>query len=264
MNIFENYLSIINKIIIDNKKALKLTTLDNLDNINLEVPPDHLNYDLSSNVSLVLAKTNKLNPINLASEIKGLLLKKESHFEKIDVAVPGFINIKLSNVALVFNINKILKNKDSYGSKKSKKSYNIEFVSANPTGPMHVGHCRGAVYGDVLSNLLSFHGNKVVKEYYINDYGNQIRNFVESVYLRIREIKFEEKFVVRENLYPGNYIKDIAENILKNNKNINVENFKNCYEELKKFSLIASMALIKDDLKKLGIEHDNFFRRQSL
>ena len=264
MNIFENYLSIINKIIIDNKKALKLTTLDNLDNINLEVPPDHLNYDLSSNVSLVLAKTNKLNPINLASEIKGLLLKKESHFEKIDVAVPGFINIKLSNVALVFNINKILKNKDSYGSKKSKKSYNIEFVSANPTGPMHVGHCRGAVYGDVLSNLLSFHGNKVVKEYYINDYGNQIRNFVESVYLRIREIKFEEKFVVRENLYPGNYIKDIAENILKNNKNINVENFKNCYEELKKFSLIASMALIKDDLKKLGIEHDNFFSETEL
>ena len=264
MNIFDNYLSKINEIITDNKKLLKLTSLDNLVNINLEVPPDHLDYDLSSNVSLVLAKTNKLNPMNLASELKDLLLKKESHFKKIDVAGPGFINIKLSNDALVFNINKILKNKDNYGSKKSKKSYNIEFVSANPTGPMHVGHCRGAIFGDVLSNLLSFHGNKVVREYYINDYGNQIRNFVESVYLRIREIKFKEKFIVRENLYPGNYIKDIAENIIKENKNINVENFKNCYEELKKFSLIASMALIKDDLKKLGIEHDNFFSESEL
>ena len=264
MNIFDNYLSKINEIITDNKKLLKLTSLDNLDNINLEVPPDHLDYDLSSNVSLVLAKTNKLNPMNLASELKDLLLKKESHFKKIDVAGPGFINIKLSNDALVFNINKILKNKDNYGSKKSKKSYNIEFVSANPTGPMHVGHCRGAIFGDVLSNLLSFHGNKVVREYYINDYGNQIRNFVESVYLRIREIKFKEKFIVRENLYPGDYIKDIAENIIKENKNINVENFKNCYEELKKFSLIASMALIKDDLKKLGIEHDNFFSESEL
>ena len=264
MNIFENYLSKINEIITDNKKFLKLTTLDNIVNINLEVPPDHLDYDLSSNVSLVLAKTNKLNPMNLASEIKDLLLRKESHFEKIDVAAPGFINIKLSNDALVFNINKILMNKDTYGSKKSKKSYNIEFVSANPTGPMHVGHCRGAIFGDVLSNLLSFHGNKVVREYYINDYGNQIRNFVESVYLRIREIKFKEKFVVRENLYPGDYIKDIAENIIKDNKNINVESFKNCYEELKELSLIASMTLIKDDLKKLGIEHDNFFSESEL
>ena len=99
---------------------------------------------------------------------------------------------------------------------------------------MHVGHCRGAIFGDVLSNLLSFNGNKVVREYYINDYGNQIRNFVESVYLRIREIKFKEKFVVRENLYPGDYIKDIAENIIKDNKNINVESFDNCFEELKK------------------------------
>ena len=80
---------------------------------------------------------------------------------------------------------------------------------------MHVGHCRGAVFGDVLSNLLLFNGNKVIKEYYINDFGNQIRNFVESVYLRIREIKHKEKFILRENLYPGEYIKEIANNIIK-------------------------------------------------
>ncbi len=264
MNIFENYLSKINKIILDNKKILKLSSLENLDNVNLEVPPDYFNYDLSSNISLVLAKINKLNSKILANDIKGLLQKKINHFEKIDVAGPGFLNFKLSKDALVLNINEILKNKDVYGSKKSNKTINIEFVSANPTGPMHIGHCRGAIFGDVLSNLLSFNGNKVIKEYYINDYGNQIKNFVESVYLRIREIKFKEKFVSKENLYPGIYIKDIAENIFKNNKKINLEHLENSFEELKKLSLLGSMTLIKDDLKKLGVRHDNFFSETQL
>ena len=172
--------------------------------------------------------------------------------------------MKLSKEGFVENINLILKSKDSYGSKKISKSYNIEFVSANPTGPLHVGHCRGAVFGDVLSNLLLFNGNKVTKEYYINDYGNQIRNFVESVYLRIREIKFKEKFILKENLYPGVYIKEIAQNILDNNKNINFKTLDDCYDELKKLSLQGSMTLIKNDLKKLGIQHDIFFLKQNL
>ncbi len=264
MNIFENYLSKINKVILDNKDNLKIMVLENLDNINLEVPPNHFNYDLSSNVSLVLAKTNRLNPINLAEDIKYLLLKKINHFEKIDIAGPGFLNIKLSKNGFIDNIKDILKNKDNYGSKKSNKIYNVEFVSANPTGPMHVGHCRGAVFGDVLSNLLLFNGNKVIKEYYINDYGNQIRNFVESVYLRIREIKYKEEFILKENLYPGEYIKEIANNIIKKNKNINVENLNNSFDELKKLSLQGSMNLIKEDLKKLGIQHDNFFSETEL
>ena len=264
MNIFENYLSKISKIIIDNKKNLKLSVLENLDNINLEVPPDHLDYDLSSNASLVLAKTNNLNPVNLAKEIKNLLLSKISDFEEVDIAGPGFLNIKLSKDGYVVNINNILKNKEKYGSKQSNKTYNIEFVSANPTGPMHVGHCRGAVFGDVLSNLLSFNGNKVVKEYYINDYGNQIHNFVESVYFRMREVKFKDKFILKKNLYPGEYIKEIAKNILKNNKKINIENFDNCFEELKKISLQESMTSIKNDLKKLGIQHDNFSSESDL
>ena len=264
MNIFENYLSKINKIILENKEILKLKNLENLNNINLEVPPDQFNHDLSSNVSLVLAKSNKLNPVNLAKNIKDLLLKKINHFEEIEVAGPGFLNMKLSKEGFVENINLILKSKDSYGSKKISKSYNIEFVSANPTGPLHVGHCRGAVFGDVLSNLLLFNGNKVTKEYYINDYGNQIRNFVESVYLRIREIKFKEKFILKENLYPGVYIKEIAQNILDNNKNINFKTLDDCYDELKKLSLQGSMTLIKNDLKKLGIQHDIFFSETEL
>ena len=201
MNIFEYYLTKISAIIVDNKKTLKLENINDLKSVNLEVPPAHFNYDLSTNVSLVLSKVNKIKPNILANDIKKILIKNINHFEKIEVAGPGFLNIKLSEEGLIYNINDILKNRDSYGSKKTNNNYNIEFVSANPTGPMHVGHCRGAIFGDVLSNLLLFNGNKVTKEYYINDYGNQIKNFVESVFLRIREIKYKEKFVFKENLY---------------------------------------------------------------
>ena len=264
MNIFENYLSKINEIILDNKNTLKISILDNLDKASLEVPPEHFNYDLSTNVSLVLGKSNKLNPINLANDIKDLLLKKINHFEKIDIAGPGFLNIKLSKEALIKNINDIFENRHTYGSKKTNKTYNIEFVSANPTGPMHVGHCRGAIFGDVLSKLLLFNGNKVIKEYYINDYGNQIEYFVESVFLRIREIKFKEKFILKKNLYPGDYIKEIADKIIKKNKNINFEKLDNCFDELKKLSLQESMDLIKNDLQKLGINHDIFVSESEL
>ena len=264
MNIFDNYLLIITKIILKNKESLNLDNLENLENVNIEVPPKHFNFDLSTNISLVLSKINKINPNDLAKSIKDLLLKNISHFEKIEVAKPGFLNIKLSKEGIVTNINSILKDRDTYGSKKLNKKYNLEFVSANPTGPLHVGHCRGAIFGDVLSNLLIFNGNKVTKEYYINDYGNQIKNFVESVYLRIREIKFNEKFPLKENLYPGDYIKEIALNILENHKEVKFDNFKDCFEELRKLSLEGSMSLIKKDLKHLGISHDNFFSETEL
>ncbi len=259
MNIFEYYLTKISATIVDNKKTLKLENINDLKSVNLEVPPAHFNYDLSTNVSLVLSKANKIKPNILANDIKKILIKNINHFEKIEVAGPGFLNIKLSEEGLVYNINDILKNRDTYGSKKTTNNYNIEFVSANPTGPMHVGHCRGAIFGDVLSNLLLFNGNKVTKEYYINDYGNQIKNFVESVFLRIREIKYKEKFVFKENLYSGDYVKEIASKIIQNNKEINVDILDSCFEKLKKLSLNCSMNLIKSDLKKLGIEHDNFF-----
>ena len=264
MNIFENYLSKINRLIQQNKNTLELENIENLKNVNLEVPPEHFNFDLSSNISLVLSKVNKLNPKNLAENIKDLLLKNISDFETIEIAGPGFLNIKLSKKGMISNINNILKDKDNYGSRKSKKTFNIEFVSANPTGPMHVGHCRGAIFGDVLSNLLLFNGNKVIKEYYINDYGKQIESFVKSVFLRLREIKYKEKFVIKEDLYPGEYIKEIAKDIIKKNKNIKIENLEKLFNELKKLSLNASMLLIKNDLKELGISHDNFFSETEL
>ncbi len=259
MNIFDNHLKEIQNLILANKSRLKLDNIANLRNINLEIPPQQFNFDLSCNIAMVLGKSNKLNPKDLAKNIKKIFLEKIVNFSKIEIAGPGFLNIKLSKIALIKNINLILKNHEIYGSKKSSEIYNIEFVSANPTGPMHVGHCRGAVYGDVLANLLKFNGNKVTKEYYINDYGNQIKNFVESVYLRIKEIKNNSKFPLKDNLYPGLYIKDIAAKILKENKNQSFDGFEKNFSFIKKESLKTSMELIKNDLNQLGVSHDVFF-----
>ncbi|MDC0385331.1 arginine--tRNA ligase [Pelagibacteraceae bacterium] len=258
MNIFENHLSEIKKIILSEKKFLKLEELGDFKGVNLEIPPEQFNFDLSCNIAMVLGKKNKINPKTLALKLKDIFMNKILNFSDIDVADPGFLNIKLSKTALLNNINSILNN-NIYGSSKSNKTYNIEFVSANPTGPMHVGHCRGAIYGDVLANLLIFNGNKVTKEYYINDYGGQIKNFVESVYLRIIEIKYKKEFPKKENLYPGLYIRDIAKKIIKENAKINFNEFEKNFEFLKKESLRHSMELIKKDLKLLGISHDNFF-----
>ena len=263
MNIFEYYLSEINHLVLSHKKDLKLNNLDNLKSVNLEVPPEQFNFDLSCNISLVLGKSNQLNPLIFAKELKILFENKIKDFKDIKIAGPGFLNIKLSKTAIIKNINSILNINNFYGSNKSDKKYNIEFVSANPTGPMHVGHCRGAIYGDVLANLLKFNGNKVIKEYYINDYGNQIKNFVESVFLRIREIKYKEKFPSSKNLYPGLYIIEIAKKILDNNDN-NFENFEKIFDFLKEKSLYESMNLIKNDLNLLGIKHDNFFSETEL
>ena len=259
MNIFEHHLLEIKNLTVKKKSILKLDKVGNLDSINLEIPPEKFNFDLSCNIALVLAKENNQDPKILAEKFKKVFLEKISNFSEIEIAGPGFLNINLSNNAIINNINLILKNKKAYGSFKTNETYNIEFVSANPTGPMHVGHCRGAVFGDVLANLLKFNGNEVTKEYYINDYGNQIKNFVESVFLRIREIKFKEKYPQNKNLYPGLYIKDIAAKILKENNKIDFKKLDINFELIKKESLKISMDLIKQDLKKLGISHDNFF-----
>tara|TARA_B100001057_G_scaffold283754_1_gene284121 strand:- start:662 stop:2386 length:1725 start_codon:yes stop_codon:yes gene_type:complete len=259
MNIFEYHLKEIQTLILTNRDILKLQNIENLDKINLEVPPEQFNFDLSCNIAMILGKSNKLNPKKLAEKLKELFINQIKNFSNVEIAGPGFLNIKLSKFALIKNINFILKNNENYGSNQTSESYNIEFVSANPTGPLHVGHCRGAIYGDVLANLLTFNGNKVIKEYYINDYGSQIKNFVESVYFRIQEIKFKIPFPDKDNLYPGEYIKDIALNILSENNSLNFKDFEKNFDYLKKKSLESSMKLIKKDLKLLGIKHDNFF-----
>ncbi len=263
MNIFDKYLDKILSLVKKNQNKLGLKEIDKSKGINLEIPPSNFDSDLSTNICLILAKLNNLDPKKLAIKISELIKKNIGDFKRTDIAGPGFINIYLSDAALVSIINNIFKEGKYFGSTKTNFSYNIEFVSANPTGPMHVGHCRGAIFGDVLSNLLQFNGNKVTKEYYINDYGNQIKNFVKSVYLRIREIKYNEKFVNQLDLYPGDYIKDIAKKIL-NKKDLKFNSFDESYELLKKESLNYSMEMIKNDLKKLGISHDNFVSEKSI
>ncbi len=264
MNILENYLEKIKKIILKKKKELNISENYNFESVNIEVPPVNFDFDLSCNIAMVLGKQIKENPKNLAEKIKKILIKECKDFDLVQVAGPGFINMKLNNSVLQNIIMDIHKNKNTYGSNKKNKKYNVEFVSANPTGPMHVGHCRGAIFGDVLSNLLKFNGNKVTKEYYVNDYGNQIKHFVESVFLRLREIKYKEKFKNKKDLYPGEYIVDIANNILKKKTDIDLSNFKNIYNLLKKESLKCSMDLVKTDLNNLGIKHENFFYESQL
>jgi arginyl-tRNA synthetase len=241
MNIFEVYQNKITGLINDNQKFLKLSNLNNFKGVTVETPPLEFNFDLSCNASLVLGKINKINPKELANQIKNLIEISLKDIDVVEVAGPGFLNLKLVNEALISNINKILGNRNTFGQKKSNNNYNIEFVSANPTGPMHIGHCRGAIYGDVLSNLLKFNGNKVIKEYYINDYGNQIINFAKSVFLRIKEIKYNEKFIPEQGLYPGKYIIEIASKIIDSNKSVEFIDFDKSFRLLKKESLKHSM-----------------------
>ena len=259
MNLFDLYTNKIKKKIIKNKSIFNLKNQNEIKNIIVETPPDKFNFDLSSNAAMILAKNVNKNPRVIAEKLKEILLKEIKDFSLIEIAGPGFLNFKISNNTWQKTINSILKSNKNYGSNKQKHSFNIEFVSANPTGPMHVGHCRGAVFGDVLSNLLTFNGGKVTKEFYINDYGNQIENFVRSVYLRIREIKFKENFPDDKNLYKGEYIKDIAKAVLNKLKKIKFNSYEKVFEILKKESLNYSLNLIKSDLKLLGVKHDLFF-----
>jgi arginyl-tRNA synthetase len=259
MNIFDKFLDKTKPLILINQKKLGIEKINEFKGITVESPPSEFNFDLSLNISMVLAKINKQNPKELAEKIKNLLTENLEDISTIEIAGPGFLNIKLTDASIKGFINGILTNKKTYGSTPSNKKYNIEFVSANPTGPMHVGHCRGAIYGDVLANLLKFNGNDVTKEYYINDYGNQIENFTKSVFLRIREQKNNEKFINSKDLYPGEYIVNIAKNIINENKNFPFQNLEESYELVREESLKHSMKMIKNDLEKLGIKHDYFF-----
>ena len=265
MNIFDIYKKKIQNLIIVNCENFNIDPKLSFEGVVIEIPPLNFNFDLSSNIALVLAKKTKQSPVKLANLIKDLLVKSLNDFSEVAIAGPGFINFRFNSKTYQKLILEILKSKEKYGTSSGKnEKYNIEFVSANPTGPMHIGHSRGAIYGDVLANLLKFNGNIVTKEYYINDYGNQIINFTESVFLRLREIKFNEKFINKENLYPGEYVVDIAKNILIEAPTIDLVDFKKIFSTLSEMSLKHSMILIKNDLKSLGIIHDSFVSEKSL
>ena len=266
MNIFDHYLDKIKNILLDLADEGIISLPEKLDGINTEIPPEKFNCDLSTNVGMVLSKINKKNPIEIAQTIADTLKKKDPLISEISIVKPGFINIKFKPIFWTNFIQKIIENSKTFGKniKEKKKSYLIEFVSANPTGPLHVGHCRGAILGDVIANVLLFNNHKVTKEYYVNDYGNQIINFTKSVYLRIKEIKFGEPFPNDEDLYPGDYLKDFANNIISSNKKMDFSNFDNISDELTSLSIDEALKLIKKNLNNLGINHDNFISEKKL
>ena len=266
MNIFDQYLDKIKKILLDLSKESLITLPESLDGINTEIPPEKFNCDLSTNVGMVLSKINKKPPLEIAGTIADVLKKKDPLIKDISVVKPGFINIKFKPIFWTNFIQEIIKDAKTFGknNKEQKKKYLIEFVSANPTGPLHVGHCRGAILGDVIANVLTFNNHKVTKEYYVNDYGNQIINFTKSVYFRIREIKFNEPFPNDEDLYPGEYLKDFANNIISSNNEIDFNNFDNISDKLSSLSIDEALKLIKKNLKSLGINHDNFVSEKNL
>ena len=261
MNIFEIYLNKIKKLIIKLNNENIIQIPDSLNGINVEIPPAKFDCDISTNVAMVLSKTNKRSPIDLANQLADLIKYDDDKIDNINVEKPGFINIKFKGFFWNEFLKEIIINSKKFGinSNEKKNKYLIEYVSANPTGPLHIGHCRGAILGDVIANLLSFNQHSVTREYYVNDYGNQIIIFAKSVYLRIREILNKEKFPTDDpNLYPGDYLIDIAKNIINENKVLNFDNFESISESLSKLSVDQSIKLIKFNLKNLGIAHDNF------
>ena len=266
MNIFEQYLDKIKEILSTLSSNGDLILPDSLNGITAEIPPSKFDSDISTNVAMVLSKINNKSPSDLASILAEKIKKEDKFIEEISVVKPGFINIKFKPIFWTNFIKEVIKNSKSFGTNKNiKRNYLIEFVSANPTGPLHVGHCRGAILGDVMANLLLFNNNKVTKEYYINDYGNQIINFTKSVYYRIREISFNEPFPIdNKDLYPGDYLIDFAQNILNSNKNIDFKNFDKISQELTSLAINEALKLIKSNLKSLGINHDNFVSEKKL
>ena len=267
MNIFDQYLEKIKKVLLDQSNHGNLILPDNLDGITAEIPPSKFHSDISTNVAMFLSKINNKSPLDLAEILITHIKKNDELIEDISVVKPGFINIKFKPIYWTNFIKEIIKNSKTFGinDKEKKKNYLIEFVSANPTGPLHVGHCRGAILGDVIANVLLFNKHKVTKEYYVNDYGNQIINFTKSVYYRIREIAFKEPFPLdNEDLYPGDYLIEFAQNIINSNKKIDFKDFEKISEELTILSIEEALKLIKKNLKSLGINHDNFVSEKQL
>ncbi|MDA9199981.1 arginine--tRNA ligase [Candidatus Pelagibacter sp.] len=267
MNIFEIYLDKIKSIIDDLNKKGELIIPETLNGINSEIPPAKFDSDISTNVAMVLSKLNKKSPLDLAEKISPIIKENDPLIESITIVKPGFINIKFKPIFWSNFIKEIILNAKTFGinEKEKKLNYLVEFVSANPTGPLHVGHCRGAILGDVISNVLLFNNHKVTKEYYVNDYGNQIINFTKSVYFRIREVKYNETFPSENpDLYPGDYLIDFANNIVTSNKDLNFDKYEDISEKLTALSIEQALLLIKKNLKSLGIKHDSFVSEKKI
>ena len=231
----------------------------NINALSIDYQSTSRQGDVSTNLLIILNKKKLDTNIDLQS----LVIKKLNNIKyisDIEIAKVGFINIFFDKLFLIKNLNEVLVQKNSYGIKKNKKNnnINIEFVSANPTGPVHIGHLRGAVLGDVLASVLTCSGYNVTREYYVNDAGSQIKNLGKSLYKRYLEI-FEKKIEISKNDYPGEYLISIAKEIRKKDGDKWLDNKeKNLEEYFENYAISEMINLIKNDLKKINIKFDNF------
>ncbi|UCD14814.1 MAG: arginine--tRNA ligase, partial [Candidatus Omnitrophota bacterium] len=223
-----------------------------------ELPPRQEYGDLSSMVALKLASKLKKDPLEIARDIKSLLEKgAKKEVEKIEILKPGFINLFISKDTLIESLNTLLKKKNDYFRHKLNKKIILEFVSANPTGPLSIAHGRQAVVGDVIGNILEFFGNSVEREYYLNDEGRQIDLLVDSVKAWLAPTEGKE---VPEEGYKGAYIINAANVVLANKQwQKNPRDF-----DLRKFVLTYFINLIKKDLSTLGVNFDNWRSQRKL
>ena len=250
------------KIIEEIKKSIKSKyNISDDTKISIEKPKNKEHGDISTNIALILAKKVKKNPLEICDELKNEL-SSSSIFDSIEIAKPGFINFKLSISSLTDSLKSIIKLENNYGKNKSGKNKKVlvEFVSANPTGPLTVGHGRGAIIGDVISNILKWNGYKVDREYYYNNAGRQMRILGESLKSRYYEsLNLEYDFP--KDGYKGKYINDIANSLIEkyNDSLLNKSDdfFKDTAEEF-------IFSGIKKTLNKVGLKFDNYFNENEL
>ena len=238
----------------------------NTEKLVVELPREESHGDLACNAAMVLAKQVGMAPRDLA----GLLADKLAAHEDIaavDIAGPGFLNITLKPGVWPAELTAILSAGSVYGQSDigSGQAVNVEFVSANPTGPLHAAHARGAIFGDALANLLAFCGFQVTREYYINDAGAQVDTLARSAFLRYREALGEEGITIPEGLYPGEYLKDVGEALkARYQDSLRDQPEVVTLPIVRSFAIDAMMDGIKADLRDLGIEMDVFSSERHL
>ena len=266
MNIFNEFEQKIKELLQHSDIKTKDGSPLDLSRMSIEAPRDPSHGDLATNAAMVLSKSVGCNPRALAERI-ATLLETDKDIESVNVAGPGFINLRLTDGFWRNVLKTIIKSGSSFGRSELGlgKKVNVEYVSANPTGPMHVGHCRGAVVGDVLANLLSFTGHDVVKEYYINDAGGQIDVLAKSVFLRYREALGENIGKIPDGLYPGDYLVPVGEALKKEfGDKLLTMSEEERLPLIKERSVDAMMRMIRDDLAALNVHHDVFFSEKTL
>ncbi|OWK33483.1 arginine--tRNA ligase [Sphingomonas dokdonensis] len=234
--------------------------------VTVEPPRDATHGDLATNAAMVLAKAAKTNPRALAEKIAAELQQRDE-VAAVEIAGPGFINLRLTDDSWRAELSAIMDGAADYGRTivAAPTSVNIEYVSANPTGPMHMGHCRGAVVGDALAALLEFAGHRVIREYYVNDAGGQVDVLARSVHLRYREALGEDVGAIPEGLYPGDYLVPVGKQLAEEFGNRYVAAHEGEWLSLFRTRAVAAMLeLIKADLALLGIHHDLFSSEAAL